>query len=756
MGRQDDINFILKFIEDPNNARAVASMTNQVETLNAGFTQTATGKYKNPQGQWASKEDAVNAQATAAAVQDQANAYAEVQQTLHGVVEEQKAQTEEVKRTGVAVTGIMGYTLVRVGHQFSDFAKQIISPFQSFIKDAGMYEGMSIRSNAVTRDLGSSWERIGRIMADTIVPAEEQAAKLVRELADFVEAHPEVAKIAIGVSAGFAIMGSLAVTLGTLLNAMAAIRILGKVFMPGLAAGAGAAAAEGAAGAGAGAGILAALSPLLGPIAIVLGGILAAMLVANAITNATGRPSVGTSAGRVVTMGGATAWGAISELFHPGTAATAFSSAFEWLGKLTGVLPKVAAGATVATQGLTDFASKLYNSPAKGAILEAFKQYEKDVAQAGIDHASKLVDAQKSANEKVLASDKEYNAKREEMVAQFAADAVAALADYNLSMDREMRDFQQNEADAEADYYDQRMKAARKAGEEEAKDEAAFQLKMKRMAEDHNDTMWDLAGKRDAGAMIQEMRRYEKERTRAEEDHNLEVAQRHHDFAQQLSDMADNFKKQRDRRLRDFEQRRADEAADFAAQQKKTAEENAKKLLDLDTAHTDELTKIKQDLADQNAAIDKAYKDQLDSLQTAIIDRINILDPFLLKTQAQLDADVLAEFTRFVTWMNAIMAGKAPPASYPTRRKAIGGDWITSGPEHLLVGESGMERVTITPMPHGITDLASMMLARGGGSTSQSKMLTVNDQRRFYNGISNEERRAIKKDTLATLQEVLG
>ena len=715
-------------------------------------------------------DTAANEQAAADAAQNHAEAEGNVLEQVHQINEETARIGENVKQAGVAVTGIMGYTLVRVGRQFEQFAKLIISPFTNFIKDAGMYEAVSIRSTAATTDLAEQWNRVGRVMADTIVPAEESAAKVIGKLADFVEANPWVAQVGVYIAAGLALVGTLAITFGTILNAMAAMRILQKVFMADRAvAGAGEVAVDAmedtslieggapaaAPAAGAGASIVA-------PLLAVFSGAVLGVIIYDAIAKALHLPSAGTEVKQAwgVAMAGigGTA-GAIVSLFEgKGLSgfATGAKAAFDWMNKLTGVTNTVAGAATAASLGLTGMAAAIYNATTKTQMLTAWDQFQKDTASAAQNYTSDLAAAQKDADDKILAETNDYNSKRKDLVEKQMSDELQVLADNNLKVGREDRDYAQSEADAERDYMAQRLKTARDAGVQALKDEQAYQLKMSRMTEDHNDKMWDLAGQRDAGAMIQEMRAYEKERRRAEEDHNLALSQQHAALALQLADQAAAFKQARDRRLRDFQQQRGDEAADFALQQARTAAENKEKLDVMDKEHADAIAKIKADFADQNNKITTAYNTLLNNLTQGLIDRINILDPYLLKTTAQLQTDAANSFATFVAWMNQIKSGNVSGTGgiYPVRRRATGGDWITSGPENLLVGEAGPERVTIIPL----TGLASRMVASRNPTTVTSAQQTVhlNDQRRFYGGITNAERRAIHQDTVRTLKEVLG
>ena len=109
-------------------------------------------------------------------------------------------------------------------------------------------------------------------------------------------------------------------------------------------------------------------------------------------------------------------------------------------------------------------------------------------------------------------------------------------------------------ADMEKAYYANRTKAAAQYGIEVQRAEEDHQRSMRRMQQDHARNIRKLADSRDALAIEDEVENYKIERDRAEEDYQVATARRSQDFAQQLSDMEQAFRDQRDARVRQYQE----------------------------------------------------------------------------------------------------------------------------------------------------------------------------------------------------------
>jgi hypothetical protein len=182
---------------------------------------------------------------------------------------------------------------------------------------------------------------------------------------------------------------------------------------------------------------------------------------------------------------------------------------------------------------------------------------------------------------------------REASYLQKHLDKLAALQDtYEQRVAKEIDDF--NEKLEKIWEKAARQEADIKAGTQRRieKERESHLKKLKRMQEDHQTSLWDLAVKRDAYGIFREMRDYKTKRSREMEDHRDRV----NDIGE-----ADDLK------LVQAREQAAREEAD-------ARKSHAKKLADTDKWLADQLKKEKDSFSDAHRARAKAYKKQLDQL----------------------------------------------------------------------------------------------------------------------------------------------
>lgn len=169
----------------------------------------------------------------------------------------------------------------------------------------------------------------------------------------------------------------------------------------------------------------------------------------------------------------------------------------------------------------------------------------------------------------ILDHDLKFATQRENILSNLNIDLVTI--ETNIAEERQdaMQDFFETTKEAEEDYYESRAEAAAQHDLETQRAEASHQKDMRRMREDSEANQLKAVRARDAIALLEEKRGYEKSRSRAEEDHAIEMARRNQDFARQLIQMEKSFSEQQATRQKAYQ-------AQIAALEKRLAEERAR------------------------------------------------------------------------------------------------------------------------------------------------------------------------------------
>ncbi len=105
-----------------------------------------------------------------------------------------------------------------VGLQAAAAGAAIIAPLalaaRAYIQQAGEAESTSRRWNTAMQDIQQSQIRVGRVVAQEILPLLEKAADLAEKIAQFVEDNPDVVKAALAVGGSLVVVGGLVSAVG--------------------------------------------------------------------------------------------------------------------------------------------------------------------------------------------------------------------------------------------------------------------------------------------------------------------------------------------------------------------------------------------------------------------------------------------------------------------------------------------------------------------------------------------------------------
>lgn len=366
---------------------------------------------------------------------------------------------------------------------------------------------------------------------------------------------------------------------------------------------------------------------------------------------------------------------------------------------------------------------------------------------------------------------------RERIVGEMGEELAEKEEDAAKRRQELMQNFVDDMNEAEDDYYADRAERAAEFGIDMARAEQDHQIAMRRMREDSMVRQKGAIRSRDAIALLEERRDYERDRGRAEEDFSIQMMRRNEDFARQMQQMEQSFAQQQEARQKAFDEQikelnkaKAEEKAvlDKAKEEQLIALEEQRvvegKMLyekqDEETASTEEHNeKTKAELlVEYRKRRDAAKRAQYDELRDAYdswTDKRQAAGVFLSGEMTQLNAHYNARLTALRNWMssaNAIVRGSNVP---PPNGRA-GGGYVTAG--NYRVGEEGYEFVlsnATTRMAEGMAGgnltqggLRGMM---GGGKTIQfTQHLTIEDGR-------DPEKTAalVREETLQVMNDVI-
>ena len=589
----------------------------------------------------------------------------------------------------------------------------LLLSIHQFVGAAGQADSVSRDWLSSTDDLQRSYQRIGRVATQAVLPALEFAADVAEKLADYAEDHPGAIQALLyggGALVGLAAVGE-AVERGIRIYTdakslvAASQQLLAGRLMQDAAnkqVGAAAGMQKGSLMGGLPGGKALALAGAIG------GGIFAGNEIVNAVTG--DEDYAGRTWRQMLTLPSAAATSTLLPLFEsiglisPETASSLGSS----FGEIYGAFGDqgVMAGLTELGEflGLVDEAgdkAEEANESAKEMFLnqqqalEAFIAFQAANQQAEAqfqEQRSQVISEAEAERERITQQSEE---RRTKMVESFAAQQAEALAEFERGRKRAERDFERSEskaladfseergrfleewrdseADAESDYYKRRAERAKQFDKEAERAEAEHQKNVRRAQEDHRLRLEDAIRTQDAAAFIREQRDYEIQRRRREEDFGEQQEQRRGDYVEEAKGLEDQFAEQRELRQADrekqleemqaqfdderqerldaFELRRQDEEEDFALQQEKAAARNEAALAEFDDQARRELEGLEQKKLDQVAALEGQYSEEKQIRQNAFADQLRELDAaYLNETEKRKEYYAVME-KDFTKWL---------------------------------------------------------------------------------------------------------
>jgi len=584
---------------------------------------------------------------------------------------------------------------------------------------------------ADTDKITANYQRIGGVVAREMLPAMDQAGKLVDKLATFAEQNPGLVKMALGASGALVAGGASLVVLGQATQTAANIGLLITALNKNATI-----AAAGGVGAIAG--------PIAGTAAVGVGAAAAGSLAAGGLIGLLSKLSPGFA--QSATNPAYAGLGMMEVLaLEKNTAATNANTAAHLNAPLdasdrhpVSTLPdyfyNAADRSKRQTEGLASSFYGGYNSEteqARAKALPAFQAYhaqKNDALLTWIDSRTKILD---NYQKTYWDNEANYAQTRSRTVRDFETQETQAAQAFNTSRARQLRDFAESEAQSEKSYYENRLKAAAAFNTETVRAEQDHQDELAKLQSDHADRARDLAAAGDALGFVKEQRAYEKSRAESEKQYQKDTARRNQDYATQLKDGEAAFKEQREQRLKDFEQQQKDQADDFKTQQAQAADQQRQRLADMDHDFREQQDKLAQQRDQALTDLDTNYAKEQAHITQAFTDTLNAIDPILtgmkddVVKNLELSQDAFANYLQGLTSIAGGGPGYCQPGYHwdstqltcvkdqPDHRRADGG-YAPYG--MTLLGERGREFV----LSHETVSAAERL---SGGPLTQEKIL---------------------------------
>lgn len=664
-------------------------------------------------------------------------------------------QTEQLNKL---LMGFGGFALLRVGGLLDVAGKRMLSPIQMWSKGLGETTAIGSKWADNTRRVEVSTERIGGAMAEALLPAMERIAVISEDIAGFFEDHPTLAAAAAGVGIGTLAIGSLLRVAGTIITTLSIARVAGAFDKEAadknlLASGIMLEASKNNLGA---AGISSKVSPvkkagefgIIGTaVVLALAQQLAAFKLSQSIANRVGLETP-TAKGLATGVIDATA---ISMIKLYGT-----------MGKLTILSDRLSLGLQRATVRSEQWLMALFNRPARPGVeeipskdaVDAYIAFHKQEIEDDQKYQDDIIAIDRSSARERLSIEEDYNKRRADIIADYNNSETEAAQQFSSDSVKAASDFAKSEMDAESSYYDERMKAARDYGIEVQRAEEDHQREMQRMREDHLFRLATLEGERDAYAIVEEQRTYERDRQRAEEDYQVEARRRDEDFALQIADMESNFAQQRAQRLADYQAQRAEAAAKYEEDRKKAADEQKARLEQAEVDRKESLIQSRKAHDEKLADLQSQHNKERVQRVNAFNDQLRDLGVFLGAEYQTKDAFYAAELELLKSYIAQVQeqyGGAAPTAPV----HGMGG-YTRQGLAYLHNREYVMpaDMVSAAERASGgylSNDSLAAMLFGGGG-----RSVYVHNDNRFYGDVPALTRKQTKEMMEEVLVEILG
>lgn len=269
-------------------------------------------------------------------------------------------------------------------------------------------------------------------------------------------------------------------------------------------------------------------------------------------------------------------------------------------------LEKLSEAAESGATSLIDLQADLAE---KSEALEA--DHGEKIADIAADYEDKKADIIKDREQGLAELEKDTQKKRQDIAEQAAKD-LAALEqevadkreDINSKAQQDLEDLSRDTADAIA-------KERREQNNKEERAEEDHQRDMKRLRESYLDDLTDAVKSRDARAIVDLRRRFQRERRERNEDHRTEQRRGRGDTENRIEEIRLTERRRREEIQRSQEQQLQDLAEHEARRREEIATKQAEQLEDLAANEAEKRAQIEASFAEQMAKAEENYQSQM-------------------------------------------------------------------------------------------------------------------------------------------------
>jgi hypothetical protein len=657
-------------------------------------------------------------------------------------IADQAAKTAIIVGTvGEALEGISKRGLLLSGAFFTG----VFAFANKYVKDAKEATATTAEWTRQTERLQASSDKVGATLAQEALPLLRVAANLAEKASDFVEKNPDIIRAALNtgvVVAGLSAVG-LAVSKGirfvadiSMITATATQLLASKNMQDAankqLAASAGSVSSGGATAALAGAGKFAAVTAI--PLAV--GGVIGKEFV-NSVERAIGKEettwnNLGQTVLQLVQAPTKIALLGLREVgvISPETAkkVNSFQNALFGLG---GTLKDLVDEAGESTAKIQAAVTGLRGSANEQSIVQAFttmKNSELNAERTFQDQRRQIIS---QSNSSILAAYRN-NASAVQRINEQAEKQRASI----------IESFAKESAQATQRYESDRARILRDSGLEIQNIESERLENLRKLQEEHDIRVQDLAADRDALGLVLEQRAFDREKAEIDREANQEIAQRRRDLAIRLQDLAQNYAMER-----------AQRQAEFQEKLKANEEQRIQQLKQQQEQHAAELKQIREQRAERLRELAIQHNEERRRIRENFIAQVRDLDASLLgeqNTKRRYYAAMLTDAEAFLASYRKLLPGGLGSGVIP--------QYDTGGytPSGIIKTHHG-EFIT-TP---GTTGALEQLI---GGRLNQQNLIAAvagggsnvqwNDQRRFSGEYTKSMKRQVERDTLATIEKV--
>lgn len=629
--------------------------------------------------------------------------------------------------------------LTQVGHTMTFAGLAIAGPFvaaaKAWVDASSKTSGAARDWVQASRQVESSYLRVGRVAATVLLPSIKQTADLTDKLATFIERNPDLVRAVLAVGGGLAGAGALVTVAGSLAQSALNIALLAGKLGVG-AGGAPIASTIGYGGAALGAGIGAA-APLY------LADSMRADLYRrnNQPMPAQGKTLadlwqliVNRPQGESYGSQGAPVVGLLQQIAN-NTGALANDRGDRQPDRTFSAMMR----GEDSKRPDTSYYDMLANE--KKAALPLFMAFQRANTANGADYKSSYNQIEAANSAGAAQAESSYNLNRLRQVRDFNQNEAQIEASYNSNRLRQLRDFQENEAQALVAFNENQAKAADAHALDMARADQDHADDLKRMAQDHAGRSRDLAAAGDALGFVKEKEQYQKQVAESNANAAKDKTRREQDYVRETEDARKAFEEQRQQRLADFGQQQADAKQAFDDEKRQRDAQFQQQLRDEADDYRDLKAKRETEHQDQLTQLGAHYIEQKEQIKQAFIDQLNAIDPILtgmtkaVQTKMQKASDEFQKFLDGVTSQTTGGPGYCGPGyHWDAKRKMCVKDTVTGGVPAVASG--GYAGYGLHMLGEGTGALAGREFVlnalttrtleqRQGGPLSQSNILNM-------------------------------